>query len=104
MDYDVTERTKELGIRLALGARPQRIIRAILAHVIRIAGIGIVAGLAVSLLTAQLVRSLLFGITDRDVVTLSTVPLVLLGMAIVAALVPAMRAARINPIVALRTE
>jgi hypothetical protein len=102
--YDVTERTKELGIRLALGAQPQRIISAIVAQAIRIAGIGIVAGLAVSLLTAQLVRSLLFGITDRDVVTLWTVPLVLLGMAIVAALVPAMRAARINPIVALRTE
>jgi ABC-type antimicrobial peptide transport system permease subunit len=82
--YDVTERTKELGIRLALGARPQRMISEIVAHAVRIAGIGIAAGLAVSLLTAQLVRSLLFGITDRDVVTLSAVPLLLLGVAIVA--------------------
>jgi predicted permease len=102
--YGVRQRTREIGIRLALGARPEDVGRMILGQGAKLALVGVGIGLAASLGAARLVRSLLFGVGTTDPVTFVVVTALLVGVALLACYVPARRAMRVNPIDALRHE
>jgi putative ABC transport system permease protein len=102
--YLVGQRTREIGIRMALGATRRQVARAVVGRGVWFAGIGIGIGLAGALCGARLVESMLFGIHARDPVTLVVVPVVLLTVAVAASLIPALRASGVDPAVALRQE
>jgi len=98
----VAERTDEVGVRVALGATPSRILTMMVGHAARLGVTGLAIGTTISLLLAQTAKSLLFGIQPTDAVTFVGVPIGLLVVAIGAALVPAWRATRISPMQAIR--
>jgi putative ABC transport system permease protein len=100
----VSQRTREIGIRLALGARNADITRHVLRGSLTVAGIGLVAGLAASMGAAHLLATLLFGVSPHDTAVLSAAIVILLGTAAVANLLPARRAARVDPMKSLRVE
>ena len=102
--YLVSQRTREIGVRLALGAEPQRVARLVVMDGMRIAIAGVVLGAVGAMLTTRLAAGLLYGVSPRDPVTLSAVVAVLLTVAAVANYLPARRAARVDPLVALRQE
>lgn len=102
--YLVTQRTRELGIRMALGARRADIMRAVLRGSLATVAVGIAAGVAGALGVAQLLSNLLFGVPPHDGLILSTAVIVLLGTALAANLLPARRAARVDPTLSLRAE
>jgi predicted permease len=102
--YLVAGRTREIGIRMALGAEERQVAGSVVARSLVISGVGIFVGVAASLALAQLVQGMLFGISERDPLTFVSVPLVLLAAAILATFLPARRASRVDPIVALREE
>lgn len=102
--YAVSQRMQEFGIRTALGASPGRILRDVVAHGLTLAGLGCALGLVVSLQVSRAVRGLLFGVSPLDPLTFASVLLVLLGVGLLAAYVPARRAARVDPATALRYE
>ena len=102
--YQVAQRTNEFGVRLALGATPGVLLRLVLGQAGRVALIGLAAGLAVSFATNRLLANQLFGLTPHDPLLLTTVSLLLLCVALLATLLPARRAARTNPMEALRYE
>ncbi len=104
LSYLVTLRTREIGVRVALGARPRQVVRNVLGETARLAAGGAALGLAGSLALAPLLRSLLFGVTATDAVSLAAAPLLLGLVALAASGLPARRAARIDPMTALRTE
>jgi putative ABC transport system permease protein len=100
----VAERTKEIGIRIALGAQIGRLTRSVVGSGLRLAGIGAAVGVAGSLVLLQSLRSLLFGVTPNDVTTYAAVLLLLCGVAALASYVPARWAARVEPLTALRQD
>jgi ABC-type antimicrobial peptide transport system permease subunit len=102
--YDVARRTREIGIRLALGALRRTVVGAVLRQTAAVVVPGVVVGLAGAVTASALVETFLFGITPRDPVTLAMTALVLGAIALAAAYVPARRAARVNPAIALRAE
>jgi len=102
--YAVTQRTQELGIRLALGAQVRDILKMILGQGMIVIGIGLVIGLAAAFALTRLMRSLLFGVGESDPVTFGAITLVLLFVALVACYIPARRAAKVDPLIALRYE
>jgi ABC-type antimicrobial peptide transport system permease subunit len=102
--YQVAQRTNEFGVRLALGATPGVLLRLVLLQAGRVALIGLVAGLAVSFATNRLLANQVFGLTPYDPLLLTTVSMLLLCVALLATLLPARRAARTNPMEALRYE
>jgi putative ABC transport system permease protein len=102
--YAVSERTHEIGIRMALGAQPSDVSRFVLGQGARLAGIGIICGVVAALALTRLLSSLLFGVTATDPLTFVVVALVLGAVAFLASYVPARRAMRVDPIVALRHE
>jgi putative ABC transport system permease protein len=104
MSYDVAQRRREIGIRMALGARPSAVLLTVLRDGIAVTLAGIAAGLAGALISSRLVASLLFGVTAHDPATFIGAPAVLIAVALAACLLPARRASRIDPIVALRAE
>ena len=104
MHYSVARRTHEIGVRMALGARAGEVLRMILRQGMILAAIGLVAGVAGSLLVARLLSTLLFGVTPTDAVTFTAVPAMIGAAALVACCIPAWRAARVDPLVALRHE
>lgn len=104
MSYVVTQRWREIGIRIALGAQPGTILRLILNRALLLAVSGVVAGLLGSVLLARVVSALLFSIGPYDAVTFTVVPLVSIAMAVLASLLPARQAARVDPMIALRYE
>jgi predicted permease len=104
ISYLVSRRTSEIGIRLALGARPGQVTGMVVRHGARLAGIGVIAGIAGALLTTQLLQTLLYGVEPEDVATYSAVALLLGGIALLACWVPARRAAGMSPLNALRNE
>jgi ABC-type antimicrobial peptide transport system permease subunit len=100
----VAERTKEIGIRIALGAQAGRLTRSVVASGLRLAAIGAAAGVAGALGLLRSVRTLLFGVTPNDFSTYLAVLLLLLGVAALASYVPARWAARVEPLTALRQD
>ena len=102
--YTVTQRTQELGIRLALGAQMRDILKMILGQGMIVIGIGLVIGLAAAFALTRLMRSLLFGIGENDPATFGAITLVLLLVALVACYIPARRAAKVDPLIALKYE
>ena len=104
MALTVSQRVREIGIRIALGAQPSGILKMILGHGLLLASIGLAIGVAGALSLKGLVKSLLFGVAPADPVTFAVVGIVLGGAALLASYVPARRAASIDPIDALRME
>jgi predicted permease len=104
ISYSVTERTREIGIRIALGAQPQQVVSSIMREGLVLAATGIVVGLAGALTAARVLGSFLFGVGASDPLTLTVVALILLAVACLATYVPSRRALRVDPITALRTE
>jgi ABC-type antimicrobial peptide transport system permease subunit len=100
----VRDQTRELGIRIALGATPERVRRDVLARAATIAGIGLVSGFVVAAATSRLVTSLLFQVSPLDPLALGAACILLCIVAAVAAYVPARRATTINPVQALRSD
>ena len=103
MSYSVSQRTREIGIRMALGAGQQAVRTMIVRQGLWLAVAGVLAGLAAALALARLVTNLLFGVSGADPVTFIGVPALLLAVALVATLLPARRASRVDPVEALRT-
>ncbi len=104
MSLIVSERTREVGVRLALGAQPAELLRMIVGQAARLAGIGVLIGGGAALVGAPLLDSQLYGVRAADPMTFVMVPLVLLATATLAALVPARKAMRIDPLAALRID
>jgi putative ABC transport system permease protein len=104
ISYTVVQRTHEIGIRAALGANTGALLRLILGNGMTLAALGLALGLAGALGLSRLLATLLFGVTPRDPVTLGAAAAVLAGVAFLACYVPARRAARLDPLVALRCE
>lgn len=102
--YSVSRRTREIGVRMALGAQRGSVYELILKEAAWLIGIGIVMGLAGALIAASLMRSLLFGVQSWDIGTLTAVSVVLATSALLASYFPARRASRVEPMVALRYE
>jgi macrolide transport system ATP-binding/permease protein len=102
--YSVSQRTREIGVRMALGAQRSSVYRLIMKEAGWLAGVGIGAGLACSVGAATLIRGLLFGVRTWDAATLATVAIVLAISALLASYIPARRAAKVDPMVALRYE
>jgi predicted permease len=102
LSYTIAERTREVGVRLALGAQPRAVLRMLLGTGARLGAIGIVAGVALSTTLTGLVSAQLYGMTALDPITIAAACAVLFAVALAATFLPAWRAARIDPIVALR--
>ena len=102
MSYAVAQQSKEIGIRMALGARASDVLRSVVGRALALAGVGVIAGLVVSLALGGVIRNQLFGVTIFDPTTLGVVVIVLLASATIASLLPAMRAARIDPVSTFR--
>ena len=104
MAYSVTRRTVEIGVRIALGATQAKILSLVLAQGTRVVVAGIVIGVIGSFAITRAIRSLLFGVSPTDPLTFITVALLLVAVALLACWFPARRAAKVDPMVALRYE
>jgi putative ABC transport system permease protein len=102
MSYSVQQRTQEIGIRMALGALPSDVRTMILVQGLRLAAIGVLAGVGAALVLTRVMVSLIFGVRTYDPIVFAGVALLLSAVAIVAALIPAHRATRVNPLTAIR--
>jgi predicted permease len=104
MSYSVSQRTREIGVRVALGAARRDVVGMVVGRGMRLAGIGLVIGLAAALGAGQLLRTQLVGVGPRDPLTFTAIALLLGAVALGASWIPARRAARVDPMVALRYE
>ena len=102
--YNVSRRTREIGLRLALGARPSSVVGMVLAGELRILAIGIVAGLLGAVALSRVLTSFLFGVTPLDWITFALVAAVAMLVAVVATYLPGRWAAAIDPAISLREE
>ncbi len=104
VDYTTRQRTREIGIRRALGAQQSHVFRLVLIQGLRLALIGLTAGVAVSMVLTRFLRSMLFGVTEMDAPTFVSVSLLLCIVTLAACYIPARRAAKVDPTVALHYE
>jgi predicted permease len=104
MSHTVAQRTREIGIRMALGDRPLRMGRMVVREGMNLVAIGLVVGGVAAFGAGRLIGGLLFGVAPHDAITFATVVVVLIGAALAAIVIPAYRAARVDPIVAMRSE
>jgi ABC-type antimicrobial peptide transport system permease subunit len=104
LSYVVTQHRREIGIRMALGADRALVLRNVMGHGLKLTCVGLAAGLAGALVLTRLMETLLFGVRPTDPATLAGVAALITAVAAAASLVPAVRATRVDPIVALRDE
>jgi putative ABC transport system permease protein len=104
ISYSVSQRTQEIGIRMALGAQRAAVLRMVIGQAMGLAAIGVVAGAAGAWALTRLMQKLLFGVTASDPLTFGAVSLLLAFVAALAASVPGLRATRVDPVIALRSE
>lgn len=104
MSYLVTQGTHDIGVRMALGAQRSSIVRMVIRQGLELTGAGVVFGLIGAAALTRVMASLLFGVSATDIVTFSTVPLILAAIALLASYLPARRATQVDPVVALREE
>lgn len=104
MSYSVAQRTQEIGVRMALGARPLDVLKLVVRQGMMLVLIGVIVGLAGALALTRVMSSLLFGVTERDPITFVAVAALLIVVAFISCFVPAHRATRIDPLIALRCE
>ena len=104
ISYGVSQRTLQLGMRMVLGAEAGRVKRMVLRQALLVAGLGTAVGLGLSLWAARAMSSLLFGVSATDPATFVTVSILLIAVALAASYLPARRAARVDPVVVLRSE
>jgi ABC-type antimicrobial peptide transport system permease subunit len=104
LSYVVSRRTREIGIRVAIGAGRSQILRMVLGQGLMLTATGVLIGVVGAVLAARLMQSMLHGVTPRDPLTFAAVAAALMVVAILASLVPALRATRVDPVVALKAE
>jgi ABC-type antimicrobial peptide transport system permease subunit len=104
MSYSVNGRTREIGVRMALGAQRASVLWMVLREALRVLVIGIVIGIPAALLSSRLLSSMLFGLTAADPLSMAFVIVILAAVAVFASWIPARRATRVDPMVALRYE
>jgi putative ABC transport system permease protein len=102
--YSVAQRTHEIGVRMAIGAARADVVRLVLKDAVLVAGVGVALGIAAAALLSRLMDSLLFGVTARDPLTFAIGGGALLLVALAASGIPALRATRVEPVTALRSE
>jgi putative ABC transport system permease protein len=104
ISYTVSQRTREIGIRMALGAEPRDILRLVVGQGFRMTALGVIIGLVTALGVTRLLANLLFEVRPFDAASFAGLPLVLAAIALLASWIPARRAARVDPLVSLRNE
>jgi ABC-type antimicrobial peptide transport system permease subunit len=104
ISYFTSKRIREFGIRMALGAQREDIYRMVVGEGLRLAVGGVLVGLACAFFMTRMLRGLLYGVGSTDPLTFASVPVILLAVALLAAFIPASRAVRVEPMVALRLE
>jgi ABC-type antimicrobial peptide transport system permease subunit len=102
LSYTISQRTREIGIRIALGATGSKILVAVIRQGLTLVCIGLLFGMVAALISGRFIESILYGVNGNDALTLGLTILMLAGTAFVACWIPARRAARIDPIAALR--
>jgi ABC-type antimicrobial peptide transport system permease subunit len=104
LSYTIAQRTAEIGLRMALGAQTGNVVSGVLRSALRLASIGVALGVAGAFVVTRFLSSFLFGVSPMDPATLAGVAFVLAAVTIAASVLPALRAARVNPMAALRTD
>jgi putative ABC transport system permease protein len=104
ISYSVAQRTQEIGVRMAVGARPRDVLRLVMGQALRLAAAGVGLGLAAAIGLSRLLAGLLYGVSVRDPLTYAGIAILLGAVALAASAIPALRAARVDPMAALRTQ
>ena len=104
LSYVVAERTREIGVRMALGAQARQVLAMVIAQGARVVGAGLIAGIVVALAATRALGTLLFGVAPFDLATFVAMSLAMFAVGLLASWVPARRAARVDPNVSLRNE
>jgi ABC-type antimicrobial peptide transport system permease subunit len=104
LSFLVSQRTREIGIRMAVGAGRGEVLRLVLGRGLGLALTGVALGVLLAFVASRVMASLLYAITPHDPITFVSVPVVLTVIALVASIIPALRATRVDPLIALRTE